>query len=288
MLTIDAHQHVWKLGESGYRWLTPAAGVLYRDFDMAAYRREAAAARVHASILVQADDDLRDTERMRALAEVDPTIVGVVAYAPLHRPREIGPLLRDFAADPLVVGVRNLTHDRAEGDWMSRSEFLDGVGEAAAAGLAIDLVGTRPEHFEAALAVTRAHPEARLVLDHLMKPPLGGDLTAWQRAIEAAATAPGVRAKLSGLAGGGPDPSAWTSAQVERAVRAALAAFGPARLLFGGDWPVVATAGGYARAIGALRSALADLPAPDAAQIWAGTAIEVYRLDPARLAEVPR
>ncbi len=286
-MTIDAHQHVWSLGQSPYAWLTPEAGILYRDFEQAEFRRAADHVGVSASILVQADDDARDTAHMLAVAASDRRIVGVVAFVPLHRAEEGEPTLGELAADPLVVGIRNLTHDRPDGAWMSRREFLDGVERVASAGLALDLVGTTPEHFSAALDVIDAHPDARIVLDHLMKPPLGGDLSRWKRSMEAAAASPNVTAKLSGLTAGGSDPGSWTIDDLHEAVEFAWQTFGPKRLMFGGDWPVVELSGGYSRAVEGLRSVLAEYPEHETARVWSGTAIEVYRLDTARLASVP-
>jgi L-fuconolactonase len=287
MMTIDAHQHVWSLGVSPYAWLTPHAGILYRDHEQEEFRRVADRAGVSASILVQADDDARDTAHMLAVAEADPSVVGVVAFVALHDAEGRETTLDGLARDPLVVGIRNLTHDRPDGAWMSRRDFLDGAERVASAGLVLDLVGTTSEHFRAALDVIKAHPGARIVLDHLMKPPLGSDLSSWKRSVELAAAAPNVSAKLSGLTAGGSDPGLWTIDDLREAVDFAWQAFGPERLMFGGDWPVVELAGGYSRALEGLRSVLAEYPEPETARVWSGTAIEVYRLDPSRLASVP-
>lgn len=288
MITIDAHHHVWTLGESSYSWLTPAAGALHRDFTLEEARPLAEAAGIDAIILVQADDDARDTARMRAISRAEPRVVGVVAYAPLHRPAELTAALEELTADPIVVGIRNLTHDRAGDEWMTQSAFLDGVAIVADAGLAVDLVGTTPGHFDAALTVARTHPEARIVLDHLMKPPLGADLRRWREALDTAAQLPNVSAKLSGLYAPGPDPAAWTIDQVREVVQVALESFGPERLMFGSDWPVVTIAGGYVRATDALTIALDGLDAGARERVWGGTAAEFYRLDPARLARIER
>jgi L-fuconolactonase len=286
MLAIDAHQHVWRLGTSGYSWLTPDAGVLYRDYRIDELLPQADAAGIDAVILVQADDDERDTAAMLQVAQHEPRVVGVVAYAPLHEPRQLESVLSDLDGDSVVVGVRNLTHDRPDEHWMQRRAFQDGVAIVASTRLALDLVGTTPAHLDAALEVAHAHPSARIVLDHLMKPPLGGDLGPWSRAIREAATLPNVSAKLSGLYAPGPSPASWTLDQVREVVDIALDAFGPRRLMVGSDWPVVTIAGGYARAIGALRSSLDGLDDDASAWVWGGTAAQFYRLDPTRTAAV--
>jgi L-fuconolactonase len=59
----------------------------------------------------------------------------------------------------------------------------------------------------------------------------------------AAAEAPNVFAKLSGLDAGPGDR--WSAANLRCSVDHALATFGPKRLVYGSDWPVSILRGGY-------------------------------------------
>jgi L-fuconolactonase len=54
--------------------------------------------------------------------------------------------------------------------------------------------------------------------------------------------------------------------------------FGPQRLLWGSDWPVVNLAGGYARWREATMELLGELPGPDLEAVLGGTAARVYGL----------
>jgi len=55
-------------------------------------------------------------------------------------------------------------------------------------------------------------------------------------------------------------------------------AFGPARLMFGSDWPVCLVASEYARWIGFVEQCAAPLSAAERARLLGGTAVEAYRI----------
>jgi L-fuconolactonase len=59
---------------------------------------------------------------------------------------------------------------------------------------------------------------------------------------------------------------------------AALTAFGPSRLMFGSDWPVLTLAGGYRRWVDTFLAFIAQLSENEQEQICAGTARRAYRL----------
>src|SRR5690606_12894074 len=128
------------------------------------------------------------------------------------------------------------------------------------------------------------YPSLRLIIDHLSKPPIGSDdHEPWAGLIARAAEHPNVYAKVSGLYPG-TDPENWSTSSIRPFVEHALEVFGPSRLMYGGDWPVSVTAGGYQRVWQGLWPIFAGLPAAARDRILSGTAIEVYRIDPARLA----
>jgi len=72
---------------------------------------------------------------------------------------------------------------------------------------------------------------------------------------------------------------AWTAHTLARYVDHLLACFGPERLLWGSDWPVVDLAGGYERWARATDALLARLPDADRNAIMGGNARRFYGLD---------
>lgn len=284
-MIIDAHQHVWQLGRSGYPWLGPDAGPLYRDIGFDEVVPHLDRHGVTGTVLVQSDDDDRDTDAMLELARAEPRVLGVVAYVPLHDPERAAGRLAALRADPLVVGVRTLVHERSDPDWMARPGFDAGLGLLEAAALPYDVVGVLPRHLELVPRLAAAHPGTTFVIDHLNKPPIGAeDPEPWWTLIAEAAAPANVRAKVSGLYSAVGDLADWSVTTVQPFFERALEVFGPQRLMYGGDWPVSLLAGGYDRVWEAVAELVAPLTAPERDRIWAGTAIETYRLDAGRLA----
>jgi L-fuconolactonase len=118
------------------------------------------------------------------------------------------------------------------------------------------------------------------VIDHLSKPPIkSGELEPWATELRAAAAFPNVYCKLSGLVTEA-DWKDWNIADLKPYFQTALAAFGPARLLFGTDWPVCVLAADYARVVAAMRELIAELSLSEQAAILGGNAERVYQLTP--------
>ncbi len=106
-----------------------------------------------------------------------------------------------------------------------------------AAGLTYDLL-VRSRELPAALAVARERPGLRFVIDHLAKPPIrSGATEPWASLMRPFGELPNVWCKLSGLVTEA-DPVAWRVDDLAPYVDVALETFGPARLIFGSDWPV--------------------------------------------------
>lgn len=286
-MIIDAHQHVWDLGRVRYPWLGPQHGPVFRSVAEEEVLPQLRACGVDAVVLVQAADDAEDTALMLDTAARHPEVVGVVGFVPLADPTATAAALPALAADPLVVGIRNLIHDRPDPDFLLRREVRESLGLLAGAGLAFDVVSVLPRHLEHVPVLAAEHPTLRLVVDHLSAPPIGSsDLEPWRSLLARAAELPNVHAKVSGLYPAA-DPTAWSTEALRPVVAHAVEVFGPDRLMYGGDWPVSVLAGGYAAVWAGLQPLVAELGPSAAAAVLGGTAARVYRIDPDRLAAVP-
>jgi L-fuconolactonase len=151
--------------------------------------------------------------------------------------------------------------------------------------LTFDYVGLLPRHLEHVPVIAQRVPELRIVIDHLGKPPITArEFEPWSSLLARAARMPNVFAKLSGLDTG--DGDNWTAADIAYIDRA-LELFGPERLMFGSDWPVVALRGGYGKVWCETNRALARLSRDERDRILGGTAVAFYRL-PVRAPPLPR
>ena len=71
---------------------------------------------------------------------------------------------------------------------------------------------------------------------------------------------------------------AWRVDDLAPYVDVALETFGPARLIFGSDWPVCLVAASYADVVSAARELTGGLSNPERAAIFGGAAERAYGL----------
>jgi predicted TIM-barrel fold metal-dependent hydrolase len=136
----------------------------------------------------------------------------------------------------------------------------------------------RPQHVRAMRAMVERHPEAITVIDHFANIPAADGVQSEPfRTFLSLAEFPNVYIKLSGLHywGGGRYPYPLA----RPLIRAALDAFGPARTMWGSDWPHVLFGCGYIRCLNFVRRELPWLSKDERAQILGGTALKLWSFD---------
>lgn len=272
--TIDAHLHLWDRAVSEYAWITPDLGPLDADFGPGQARAELDAAGIEAAILVQAEDSLADTRFMLDVAARHDWVAGVVGWVPLDDRAAASAALDAFDDEPALRGIRHLVHDDPRNDFLELPDVRASLAEVARRGLAFDVPDAWPHHLHSAGALARALPELTVVIDHLAKPPVGGDdFDAWRAEFEAAAALPNTVAKFSGLHLPGVP---FGVATVRPLWELALDAFGPDRLMYGGDWPMSVPHGGYRPTWTVMSRCLETLAPDERAAVLGGTAERVY------------
>lgn len=277
---VDAHHHLWDLGVRDQDWITgPALAPLRRDFLLGDYQAVAEANGVAASVVVQTVTVPGETPELLALAGASDLIAGVVGWADLTAP-DIADRIAALKEQPgggKLVGLRHQVQTEPDPDWLTRPDVLRGLAAIARAGLVYDLVVTAGQ-LSASARAAAAVPDLIFVLDHLGKPPIAAGRTQpWEQDLRRLAAPPNVAAKLSGLVTEA-DWRRWQVADLRPYAEAALDAFGPARLMFGSDWPVCTLAGRYPQVLAAAHDLTADLSAAERAAVFAGTATRVYGL----------
>jgi L-fuconolactonase len=270
-VVIDAHLHLWDTSRHGYDWLlNPGNESINRTFAFEDFAGRALTAGVDSAVLVQADDDAADTEAMFEVADAHDEIAGVVGWVPLDRPGEAEAALDRLRARPKFAGIRNLTHDQPDPDWLLRPEVGESLALLERYDVPFDVIAVLPRHLEHVPVLSERYPRLRMVLDHLGHPPLGGDdWEPWRTLITKAAANPLMYAKISGL---------YPVSRARPFVEFALELFGPGRLMFGSDWPVAELGGGYQPVADALLEVIGDVPVPQRYAVLAGTASAFYSL----------
>lgn len=274
---IDAHVHVWDPARVPLEWLTDEHAPIARAFAPEDVAPLLQAANVGEAILVQSACLDADTDVMLEHAARHEWIAAVVGWVALADSTRAAERLDELATESKLRGIRHLVHDEPDPHWILRPAVLESIRLLEERRLVLEIPAVFPRHLGDIPELARAFPRLTIVIDHLGKPPLGGDLGAWAHQLDAAAEHPNVAAKLSGL-NTATERRDWGADDLVPCVDAALSAFGASRLLCGSDWPVALLNGDYARVWKETRTAIARVAPDDAELLLAGTAERLYGL----------
>jgi L-fuconolactonase len=277
---IDAHHHFWDPRTAVYPWMTGAYEPLrkaYGPSDLAPLLEDVG---VTATIVVQARQELDETHSLLEMAAATPWVAGVVGWVDVSRAdvEETIAGIREGEHGKWLVGIRHLVHDEPDPEWLLRDDVLRGLSGVAEAGLVYDLL-VRTRELPAATEVARRLPGLRFALDHLAKPPIATRQTeSWATAVREIAVLPNVTCKVSGLVTEA-DWSSWSAADLAPYMAHAVNVFGPARLMWGSDWPVCTLAATYSEVYETAVEILSDLVGDELESTLGGCAAMTYGLE---------
>jgi len=282
---VDAHLQVWDPESVHYPWMSQDLELLHRTYRVRDIGGALDEHHVDGVVLVQSADNRADSEHLLFQALCSPHVLGVVAWVPLDTPDEAASQLDQWRVEP-IVGVSHHVDREADPQWLLRDGVDEGLTLLTERRLVLDLPATTPALLRHVATIADRHPKLTVVVDHLGSPPLAalraGDTStwhAWTTALDAAAEAPNVVAKVAGL--GRAAGRGWTVDDVRPAVDHALAAFGPERLMAGSDWPTALDAhGSWQEVWGGLRATLDGLDDAGVARVMGRTAVETYGIPP--------
>ncbi|MCC6718537.1 MAG: amidohydrolase family protein [Acetobacteraceae bacterium] len=267
-MQIDAHHHVWQVARGDYAWMSPDLAIA-RDYGLGELRPLLGT--VTATILVQAAETEAETDFLLDVARASGGLVrGVVGWADLAA-ADAPTRIAARAADPLLRGLRPMLQDIADTGWVLRPAVQPALAAMAAQGLRFDAL-IRPRHLPIIGELAQRHPTLAVVIDHAAKPDIaGGDFAPWAGHMARLARETPWCCKVSGLVTEA--APGWRREDLRPYIDHLLAEFGPGRLMWGSDWPVVDLAGGYARW---REAALALIPATAQPAILGTTAARFY------------
>jgi L-fuconolactonase len=277
-MLIDAHQHFWQLSKPfNYGWLrAPQNAPINRDYLPCDLLPHLQTIGVKKTIFVQTQHNVEEARWVLGLAEQYDFLAGVVGWVNLASPRCEEQVL-ELRAHPKFVGVRHITQDEPDDDFIVRPDILRGLKVLEKHRVPFDLL-FYVKHLRHAVTVARAVPELPLVIDHLAKPRIKDcGMDDWLPHLKAAAACPNVYCKLSGMVTEA-DWANWKVSDLKPYVQAALDCFGAHRCMFGSDWPVCELAASYEQVYQALNDALGPISVSERAAIFGGTAVEFYGL----------
>lgn len=277
MTRIDAHQHFWELGRFDYDWLNAEPlEPIRRSFLPSDLKPLIDDVGIEATIFVQTQHNVTENNWVLEFAEQHEFIRGVVGWVDLASERCEDQLL-EFKDRNKFVGIRHITHDEPDDDFIIRADVRRGLKILERHGMPFDLLFFA-KHLKHAVTLARDCPNLPMVIDHLAKPEIKHHrMDNWIDDFRAAADCPNIFCKLSGMITEA-DWQSWKPEHLRPYIETAIDCFGPERCMFGSDWPVCELAGSYRQVHDALTECIRSLSQDEQAAIMGGTAQKFYGL----------
>jgi predicted TIM-barrel fold metal-dependent hydrolase len=275
---FDTHQHLIYRHADDYAWTEGIPALKGKSFTLEDYQRLTHGLGICGTLFMDSAASERgfreETRHVSNLAR-DPgsLIKGIIANCRPETEDGFEAWLEE-ARGLGALGFRRILHV-VDDDVSRTATFRANVRRIGAAGLTFDmcfLARQLPVAYELAAACDNT----RLILDHCGVPDIaGGGLDPWRDYIRRLSALPNVTCKLSGvLAYCAPGQASYEA--IFPYVEHALECFGPARMVWGSDWPVVNIANGLPDWIAVTRRILATLSEAEAGLIAHQNARAVY------------
>lgn len=268
-MRIDAHLHFWQPACGFDNWPIADNAAYRRDFMPADVAPDLDACHIDGVILVQTAPQTEETDWLLALAADQPRVWGVTAWVDLDGP------VCDYAAlvaRPKVVGIRAQLRRVSDATFVTRPAVVANLAAALRSSLNVTVLA-EARHYPHLTDVLDRLPAGPITLNHLALPFPDVDGGEWRAAMRAFAQRPELYVQLSGL------PflfgERWQEAGPRSILDDVLHIFGPGRLLFASDYPMLLRFATYRQWAAAVDDYLAaqHLPEGQVAAIFAGNAL---------------
>ena len=282
---IDTHQHLWDWGG-----LHPASlksgNPLARDFLTKEYLE--ATENVHVVKAVYMEVDF-EKEKLNEEADCiiklckqqdNPTVAAVIGGRPADD--DFRDYIMRFKGNPYVKGIRRILRSP---EMLEAPGLVDGLRLLGELGMCFDLC-MHPTMLAGATRLVDQCPRTRFVLDHCgnadpeafrpdprRQPQHSAEQ--WKRDLDTLSQRENVICKISGIVARA-DKTHWTAKDLAPIINYCLAAFGPDRVVFGGDWPVCTRVATLEEWIKALKSVVQNRPLAEQRKLFYDNAARFY------------
>ena len=292
---VDAHHHLFDLGNHFYPWLSPrpvppsmAGDVtpIAKPYLIDDYRAEFGDLNVVKSVHVEAGFDpqapLEETRWLQGVADANGYPHAIVAKVEMQSD-DAEKLMAEHSAYANVRGIRHMInwHDDPSKTYtgekfLENDRWLANYGLLAKFGYSFDLQ-IYPRQMKDAAALVARHPDIPVVLDHSGMPVdrEEEEIAIWREGLKTLAALPHVTIKISGL---GMVDHKWTIETIRPFVLTMIETFGPKRAMFGSNFPVDRLYSGYETLFNAFDHITCELSDDERADLFAGTAERFYRI----------
>jgi predicted TIM-barrel fold metal-dependent hydrolase len=277
---LDTHMHLVYRDKASYGWTKDIPPLAEDNFTLENYNALTEGLGIGGTLFMETGVDdpdyQKETRFVKTLAEDSSNVIrGLIASIRPEDDNDFETWLNE-TIEMGVVGYRRILHVMP--DETSQNEiFRRNVRKIGDVGKTFDICFL-PTQLNVAKELAQACENTSMILNHCGVPSIANDgLDPWRQDIEALSQIPNVTCKLSGLmAYCAPGTSSFET--IEPYVDHVLKCFGPSRIVWGSDWPVVNLGKGLPEWITVTRKILEKLSADEANAIANGTAQTVYKV----------
>ena len=277
---LDTHQHLVYREKASYGWTKDIPLLAEENFILDDYKTLTEGLDIGGTLFMETGVDdpdyQQETRFVKSLADnSDNGMIGLISSIRPESDEAFETWLEE-TIEMGVVGYRRILHVMPD-DTSQSDIFRKNVRKIGVSGKTFDICFL-PGQLPIACELAKACDNTKLILNHCGVPDIAGaGLDPWRQDIKALAQIPNVICKLSGLmAYCAPGTSSLET--IEPYVDHVLNCFGPNRMVWGSDWPVVNLAKGLPEWIAVTRKILGKLSADEASSIAYGTAQIVYKV----------
>jgi len=286
---VDTHQHLWDLSKLKLAWFkpdTPEGKILGHSYTPKEYALATAGQNVVKAVYMEVDvvpeQQQAEADYVIELCKsgLTPTVAAVVSGRP--NSEGFANYASQFKGSKYVKGIRQVLHvDSTPAGYALDPKFVKGLQTLGDLGLSFDLC-VRPAELPDFAKLIDKCPNTRFILDHCGNADLKhtpAQREQWKKDMAEIAKRKNLVGKVSGFIASAAERGKWTLDDLAPVINHTLEVFGPDRVFFGGDWPVVLLgANSYGDWATALRTVVKNRPEDQQKKLFHDNAVKFYGL----------
>ncbi|NHE55422.1 amidohydrolase family protein [Cyclobacterium plantarum] len=270
---VDTHLHLWDLSEMDYPWLKGKGLPLEKNYSLADYRKATKGFPVSKMVFVECgrapEQYLQEVDWVQGLSGKNPEIAGMVAYFPLEKGAAAQEDMEKMAERNIVRGIR-------KSFMPGNSGYFQGIALMKNFHWVCE-VNIGHEQLGDFLDMVKKFPEQVFILDHMVNPDIRNqDWNTWEKALMPFASQDRVYCKVSGILTR--TSWNWELPDIQPYFDTVMEVFGPDRIMYGGDWPVLLRAETLHRWITSFYALSKALSMEEKRKLFHSNAELVYRI----------
>jgi predicted TIM-barrel fold metal-dependent hydrolase len=289
---IDAHHHIWRLGETPWLQGPPVPRIfgayegIRRDYTIEEYLADATPSGVVKSVFVQVNvapgKEVQEVVWVQSVANQHGFPHAITAFADLSAP-DVATTLDGELSSGNTRAIRQQLHwhDKplyrfaSKPDIMHDAAWRRGLDEVRRRGLMFELQVFAGQMSDA-VKLVRTYHDVTFILLHagMLEDRSEAGWGYWRTAMRQLAGCPNLAVKLSGL---GTFDRACSAERWRPVIEETIDLFGPARCLFGSNFPIEKLWTSYARLVGTVRECLSRYSQSEQHAVLHDTAARLYR-----------